>query len=226
MFPVLQHFGYHPASLSKMRFSSTFFVVIAAALMVQGTSLVNTHLDGREVETIASLSYKINKDNCYGAPVAPWKQGCSPGWYYGDHSPSSSLPWLKDGLVCLILDILDLGFLCPHGPLHTKPPKDDDGYEEVFSNYTGAVQSDGDYMTYGLVDTVQDCLSMCDSVKGCIFVNSYHDVNGKNGSPLLTCSLFSKCHTIVDADNRGGQTQPNGSIDYITDSAGYCNRTI
>ncbi|KAK0463452.1 uncharacterized protein EV420DRAFT_1089383 [Desarmillaria tabescens] len=214
-----------------MRFaSSTFFATIATvALAVQGVSLVNTHLDGRAVETVASLSAKINKDNCYGAPVAPWKPGCSPGWYYGDHPPSGSLPCLKDGLICLILEILDLGFLCPPPPpLHPTPPNNGGGYEEVFSNYTGAVQSEvpGDYLTYGLVDTVQDCMIMCNNIKECFFFNTYHDVHGKNGSPLLTCSLFSKCHTIADADNRGGQTQPDGTVDYITDSAGYCNGTI
>ncbi|KAJ7705464.1 hypothetical protein B0H17DRAFT_831034, partial [Mycena rosella] len=26
----------------------------------------------------------INKNNCYGAPIPPWKPGCSPGWYYGN----------------------------------------------------------------------------------------------------------------------------------------------
>ena len=51
---------------------------------------------------------------------------------------------------------------------------------------------------------------------------AYHDVNGKDGSPLLTCALFSKCHTAADADNRGGQTQPDGSVDFIINSDGYC----
>jgi hypothetical protein len=44
----------------------------------------------------------------------------------------------------------------------------------------------------------------------------------QNGSPQLTCALFSKCLTADSADNCGGQSQPDGSIDYITDSAGYC----
>ena len=68
---------------------------------------------------------------------------------------------------------------------------------------------------------------------------AYHDVNGKvrlpyfsyqhvpepslqNGSPLLTCALFKDCHTSSDAINYGGQTQPDGSVDYITDSDGWC----
>ncbi|PBK78922.1 hypothetical protein ARMSODRAFT_1011440 [Armillaria solidipes] len=207
-----------------MRVPFTFFAIIAAALTVHGASLVDRLLDGGDVETAASLHAKINEGNCYGAPVAPWKEGCSPGWYYGDYPPSSSLPCLKDSFVCFLLDLLDIGLSCPHGSLHTKPPNNDDSYTEVFCNYSGAVQSDGDYQTYGLVDTVQECMDMCDSVAGCTFINTYHDVNGKGGSTRLTCALFSKCHTTADADNRGGQTQPDGSVDYITDSAGYCKK--
>ncbi|KAK0435734.1 hypothetical protein EV421DRAFT_1716475 [Armillaria borealis] len=95
----------------------------------------------------------------------------------------------------------------------------------VFSNYTGAVQA-ADYLTFGLVDTVAACKDMCDSVEGCTFINPYHDVNGKDGSPLLPCSLFSKCHTKADADNFGGQTQPDGSVDFITDCAGFCKTVV
>lgn len=72
---------------------------------------------------------------------------------------------------------------------------------------------------------------------------AYHDVNGKvrawatffcivvdivsrnskGGSTQLTCSLFTKCHTNpADEDNFGGQTQPDGSIDFIIDSDGWC----
>jgi hypothetical protein len=51
---------------------------------------------------------------------------------------------------------------------------------------------------------------------------AYYDVNGKDGSPLLTCALFYYSHTAADADNRGGQTQPNGFVDYIIDSDGFC----
>ena len=86
-----------------------------------------------------------------------------------------------------------------------------------------------------------DCKEMCDNVAGCNFVNgkahsvvpmhilvakpsqlAYHDVNGKGGSTQLTCSLFSKCHDASTADNRGGQSQPNGSVDYITNSDAFC----
>ncbi|KAK0461959.1 uncharacterized protein EV420DRAFT_138145 [Desarmillaria tabescens] len=198
-----------------MRFFSTLFVTVATALTVRSAALNAT-----AAQVSSDLSVSLNKGNNYGAPIPPWKSGCSPGWYYGDHPDylQISVPWLKDSLICWLLDLLHLGFLCPNPP-HNPPAND--GYKQVFYNYTGAVQAD-DYLTYGLVDTVEGCKDMCNSVDGCNFINPYYDVNGKNGSPLLTCSLFTKCHGVEDADNFGGQTQPDGSIDYITDSAGYC----
>lgn len=51
---------------------------------------------------------------------------------------------------------------------------------------------------------------------------AYDDVNGKGGSTQLTCSLFTNCHNATDADNRGGQSQPNGSVDFIINSDGWC----
>ncbi|KAJ7900565.1 hypothetical protein B0H14DRAFT_2671143 [Mycena olivaceomarginata] len=104
---------------------------------------------------------------------------------------------------------------------HSSPPKGIPCLVDNFYNLECAAQDDS-YLTYGLVDTVADCQAMCDSVYGCTFINTYHDVNGKNGSTQLTCSLFSKCLTADSADNCAGQSQPDGSIDYITDSAGYC----
>ncbi|KJA19552.1 carbohydrate-binding module family 1 protein [Hypholoma sublateritium FD-334 SS-4] len=103
----------------------------------------------------------------------------------------------------------------------TAAPTPIDGYIETFDNITAAVQAD-DFLTFGLVETVADCMAMCDSVPGCTFVNSFHDVNGKGGSTDLTCSLFSFCHTTADADNAGGQSQPDGSIDFIINSDGWC----
>ncbi|KAF8890127.1 hypothetical protein BD779DRAFT_1671482 [Infundibulicybe gibba] len=82
----------------------------------------------------------------------------------------------------------------------------------------GATQA-SDFLTFGLVDTITDHVQLC---LGCNFVNTYHDVNGKGGSTQLTCSLFSLCHDASDADNRGGQSQPNGSVDFIIDSDGFC----
>ncbi|KAK0239418.1 hypothetical protein EDD85DRAFT_449279 [Armillaria nabsnona] len=210
-----------------MRFFSSLIVTVATAIVVRGAdSTTAAALNATEIQAMDALSVQFNRGNFYGAPLPPWVQGGKPGWYYGDHPERvppffPGLPWLKDGYLCWLLDFLYCGFHCPKPPHHPNPPPPKDGYKPVFSNYTGAVQA-ADYLTFGLVDTVAACKDMCDSVEGCIFINSYHDVNGKDGSPLLTCSLFSKCHTQADADNFGGQTQPDGSVDFITDSAGFC----
>jgi len=203
-----------------MRFTAP---LAAAALAISGV-VANPSLI-----TPRGLNYELNAANHYGAPLAPWEEGCEPGWYYGhDNNLFDDLVCLTDGLVCLILDLLPLDCLhCPHllPPPPNPPPVDCNGYTQTFSGLTGAIQApDGTnyYQTYGLVDTVTECESMCNAVAGCNFVNTYHDVNGKGGSTQLTCSLFTECLGTQYADNRGGQTEPNGSIDYITDSAGYC----
>ena len=53
-------------------------------------------------------------------------------------------------------------------------------------------------------------------------ISAYNDVNGKDGSTQLTCSLYAGCHTVAEATNVGGQTQPDGSINFIRNSDGYC----
>ncbi|KAK2462504.1 hypothetical protein APHAL10511_005474 [Amanita phalloides] len=89
-----------------------------------------------------------------------------------------------------------------------------DGYKQNFRNLNDAIEAP-DYLTYILVSTLDECLAKCDSIKGCKFANTYNDVHGKNGSPLITCSLYKHCHGAEDATNGGGQTQPDGSVDYI-----------
>lgn len=54
-------------------------------------------------------------------------------------------------IICAILELFPKFLHCPHKPPHNPPPSD--GYHQTFSNLTGATQA-GDYMTYGLVDTV------------------------------------------------------------------------
>ncbi|KAK0482717.1 hypothetical protein IW261DRAFT_1606535 [Armillaria novae-zelandiae] len=211
-----------------MLFFPTLLVTVVAAITVRGA--VNTAgLSSTDAKALVSLSSQLSESNSFNAPIAPWNQNGTPGWYYGDSPENipdafSDLLWLKDSHVCWLLSLLDTGFACPTAPFQQSLPPSTDGYSQLFSNYTGATQSP-DYMTYGLVDTVAACKDMCDSVTGCVFVNSYHDVNGKNGSPLLSCSLFTRCHTLVDAVNRGGQTEADGTIDFITNSDGYCAQT-
>ncbi|KAK7032612.1 hypothetical protein VNI00_012875 [Paramarasmius palmivorus] len=189
-----------------MRFTAIF---AAAAIFATGASAAETTSATTTATLTAQLGLTLTPANKYGAPIPPWKPGCKPGWYYGDHKDLLKIiiPWLKDS--CL---------KCPKPPHHPPP---NDGWTVTFENYDGATQAD-DYLTFGLVDTVDDCKAMCLGVDGCNFFNTYHDVNGKDGSPLLTCSLFAKCHDDSDATNKGGQTQPDGSVNYIADSAGYC----
>ncbi|KAK0211348.1 hypothetical protein DFS33DRAFT_373241 [Desarmillaria ectypa] len=210
----------HPSSTIMFSFS-TLLITVVAAITVHG-AVDTTSLSSTDAQALTDIGSQLNESNSYGAPIVPWEQNGTPGWYYGDSPDNipdfySNLPWLKDSYTCWLLTQLNNGFQCPGITLSS------DGYTQTFYNYTGATEA-VDYMTYGLVDTVADCKAMCDSVNGCVFVNSYHDVNGKNGSPLLTCSLFSHCHTLVDAINRGGQSQPDGSIDFVTNSDGYCKQ--
>ncbi|THV04986.1 hypothetical protein K435DRAFT_150244 [Dendrothele bispora CBS 962.96] len=190
----------------------------------------------------ANLEPHLISSNYYGAPIPPWKKGYHPGWYYGNSYDVAKhygfgfvFPYLKDVIICKLYDLLPSVFHCPgyqYPPFHPKPPppkypygvppppKGGDSWVQVFYGLDGAIEGD-DYLTYGLVDTVDDCKLMCTYVDRCSFINTYHDVYGKNGSPLLTCALFSGVHGSEDAINKGGQTQPGGSINFITDGAGY-----
>ncbi|KAF5348502.1 hypothetical protein D9756_009642 [Leucocoprinus leucothites] len=215
-----------------MRFTSLLTVAAAAVTSVRGVPTANT-VESRDISLSLNLGglfngFDLSSANHYGAPSPPWVHGSKPGWYYGPHPGNHpTLPCLG-GLICKILDLIPFIIHCPHEypnpptyPPGNPPPSD--GYTPTFNNITAAVQAD-DYMTFGLVETVVDCKAMCNSVDGCGFVNTYHDVNGKDGSPLLTCSLFKGCHGPEDADNKGGQTQPDGSVDFIINSDGYCKQ--
>ncbi|KIL59823.1 hypothetical protein M378DRAFT_969176 [Amanita muscaria Koide BX008] len=153
-------------------------------------------------------------DHRFGASIPPWNSGAHPGWYFGKDFDRHPDLFGFTPSTCRILDAVTIGLRCPRGlplaPFH--------GYLETFSNLNGATQA-SDYITFGLVDTIAHCISMCNNVQGCGFVNTYHDVNGKKGSPLLTCSLFKKCHNASDATNHGGQNR-----DQITKSYGWCKK--
>ncbi|KAL7420360.1 hypothetical protein Q5752_005330 [Cryptotrichosporon argae] len=87
----------------------------------------------------------------------------------------------------------------------------------------GAAAQDASYMTYTLANTVDDCLAACDDIEGCVFVNTYYDLNPSESdlpkhSGVLTCAMFSACVPTSENDNWGGQDDPN----YITESNGYC----
>ncbi|KAF9526070.1 hypothetical protein CPB83DRAFT_858613 [Crepidotus variabilis] len=199
-----------------MRFS-TLFAVTALA--------VSSVFAEPQLSLTALIGFNVDVNNHYGAPYPPWVPGALPGWYYGDHPelfPGTPLFCLLKWF-CAILQLFPGALHCPsHHQI--PPPVPNDGYTQTFHNLTGATQA-SDYITFGLVDTVADCKAMCNSVSGCGFANTYHDVNGKNGSPQLTCSLFTTCHGASDATNTGGQSQPDGTIDYITNSDGWCKST-
>lgn len=115
----------------------------------------------------------------------------------------------------------------------------EDGYQLTFNNYatvadTGvyagqvvgaAIIDNANYLTYGLSDTAEGCLPVCDQVSGCAFVNAYidhgdlteGDMGGKY-SGAYTCALYSICESTTAATNYGGQNDPS----YITDSSGWC----
>ncbi|KAJ3728135.1 hypothetical protein DFJ43DRAFT_1156704 [Lentinula guzmanii] len=186
---------------------------------------------------VASLS----ASNHHGAPHPPEFAASKPGWYYGDDPGSADgLPWLKDHDLCATLAHTPRSLRCPSvvpkatktihrrsadpAPTPTPTPPTTPTYTTVFSGLTASIVGNT-YITYGLVDTVADCQALCDTVSQCVFVNSYHDVNGQNGSPLLTCSLYASVYTAADATNYGGQYQPDGTYDYITDSDGYSLNT-
>ncbi|KAJ7064964.1 hypothetical protein C8F01DRAFT_1128939 [Mycena amicta] len=205
-----------------MRFSTIFaaFGVLASGVTAQNTSfLVSSDSIGNALLLVPPH---------YNSPNPPWVAGSQPGWYYGQGSPPEGILCILQGLFCEILELLPFCLHCPKPPPppppHKPPPPPE--YTPTFYNLTCASQ-DSSFQTFGLVDTVADCEAMCDTVPGCTFVNAYHDNNdaGKGDSPLLTCSLFTQCLDASTADNCAGQGQPNGGVDFITDSGGYCKKT-
>ncbi|KAF7342626.1 Fruit-body specific protein a [Mycena sanguinolenta] len=204
-----------------MRFTTVFSALVVTATSVAATATYSS--------ASVALAGGFTKNNCYGAPIPPWKSGHHPGWYYGSSSAPKGISSLDSvrlhSFFCKLLSLFPHGYHCPSPPPppppHSPPPPPPYTQVEGFYNLDCAAQ-DGSYLTYGLVDTVDDCYNMCASVSDCTFFNTYHDVNGKDGSSQLTCSLFSECLTSASADNCGGQTQSDGSVDYITDSTGYC----
>ncbi|TFK69799.1 hypothetical protein BDN72DRAFT_767578 [Pluteus cervinus] len=199
-----------------------FTPLLATTFLTVSSVSANFNIASLNINTL--VGNDLGPDNKYGAPIAPWLPNHKPGWYIG-HSPTHypELPCLR-GFICRVLAFFPFHLQCPT-PLPPPPPPPtpppSDGYHQTFSNLTGATQA-ADYLTFGLVDTVADCKAMCNGVTGCDFVNTYHDVNGKGGSTQLTCSLFSQCHDASDADNVGGQTQADGTVDFITNSDGFC----
>lgn len=122
-------------------------------------------------------------------------------------------------------------------PYSTPEPTCHDQYQKVFDNLTTvadsgiymgqvvgvAILGDQDYLTYGLADTPEQCLQACTDTAGCVFVNSYLDVEDDDTddprhSGKYTCALYKGCKGVEQARNFGGQNDPN----LIRESNGYC----
>ncbi|KAK7453410.1 hypothetical protein VKT23_011675 [Stygiomarasmius scandens] len=98
-----------------------------------------------------------------------------------------------------------------------KPPV----FEVVFQNLTAAISAPG-FLTFSLVDTVAECEAFCTTVEGCVFLNAFNDVHGKGNSTALTCSVYDACHNATEATNVGGQTEPDGTVNFIRNSTAEC----
>ncbi|KAH0579785.1 hypothetical protein H2248_002620 [Termitomyces sp. 'cryptogamus'] len=165
-----------------MRFNPLFAVTSLAITGVIANPLTIN------VDTTTLFNKDLSADNHYGAPIPPWAPNHKPGWYYGTSNLCQDLLCLNE-IICSILNLLPLNYLhCPAQPLHN-PSSTGDGYTQTFSGLTGAIEAN-DYLTYGLVDTVAgmlylgryvtllihlvvlECKAMCNSVSGCVFVNS------------------------------------------------------
>ncbi|KAJ3812463.1 hypothetical protein F5876DRAFT_63947 [Lentinula aff. lateritia] len=213
---------------------------VLLALLFTTPSLSRFISRSDDSESTEAIVASLSASNHHGAPFPPGSFGSRAGWYYGDDPSSSSvdgLPWMKDKDLCAVLKRSPDAIQCPtvkskptktYGrrsaaitdPTPTVTPTPIPSYTTEFSGLDGSIEGSG-YITYGLVDTNTDCETFCNSVSNCIFFNSYYDVHGKDESPKLTCSLYSVTHTAADATNKGGQTQPDGFVDYISNSSGY-----
>ncbi|KAK7034618.1 hypothetical protein VNI00_012259 [Paramarasmius palmivorus] len=99
-----------------------FFTIVAPGLaFVSGVfSATNAGLQ-------AYIGGTLSKDNHYGAPIPPWKQGCYPGWYFGNHHDWTGgyVPWLKDEPeqhLCGWLEQIPWCLKCPNHPPPPPPP--------------------------------------------------------------------------------------------------------
>jgi hypothetical protein len=113
------------------------------------------------------------------------------------------------------------------------------GYDEVFTGSgTGPTDRDASiqgtaYLTYTVVSNatydVTDCLSYCDSVADCVFVNLYYEFNNElldfvfSQQSNLKCALYGDVHTAAEKTNFGGQQSypAPGPLTYIQDSSGW-----
>ncbi|KAH6919122.1 hypothetical protein BKA70DRAFT_1024246, partial [Coprinopsis sp. MPI-PUGE-AT-0042] len=188
------------------------------AMLTFGIASVAAQATSVDLDPFNIYGKDLSRDNNFGAPVRPWDGG-KPAWYFGQYAGKvPHLPSLS-GPICQVLRLFPHYIQCPTAPLPNSRVQE--GYTQTFFNLTAATQGDV-YLTFGLVDSISECKAMCNTIQGCKFVNTYRDVNGKDGSPLLTCSLYTQCYGPEAATNTGGQSQSNGSLNFIINSDGWC----
>ena len=152
------------------------------------------------------------------APPSPLLQ---PTWDNGDLN-FCSFSWAKNFTCCKKST--------PTPPPSTTPTSPSSpclsGYTTAFKDYTttpttgyyagkagtGAATIDNEnYLTYGLVDSVQDCIAICNSINNCNFINVYQelesDVKDSYSPGKLTCAAFKACSGTEKATNYGGQSE-------------------
>ncbi|TFK60273.1 hypothetical protein BDN72DRAFT_850675 [Pluteus cervinus] len=110
-------------------------------------------------------------------------------------------------------------------------------FEEVFGGTAVAPNDPKDrdaaiegagFLTFELVDSLQECFDFCDGIDGCVFVNAFDEFNDPNSpQPAHKCSAYSQVHGAEDKTNFGGQLlDPALGLTFIQDSVGFAAREI
>ncbi|KAF8140732.1 hypothetical protein K438DRAFT_1995720 [Mycena galopus ATCC 62051] len=105
------------------------------------------------------------------------------------------------------------------------PPPPPPGYSYGYYDLNCATEEwpPQDYITYGIVDGLQSCATMCSNILDCVFANCYHDNNASKNTTLFTCAMFTVVTSIANATNCGNQNQGTGALTSISDSTAIIN---
>ncbi|KIJ33759.1 hypothetical protein M422DRAFT_182877 [Sphaerobolus stellatus SS14] len=94
------------------------------------------------------------------------------------------------------------------------------------------------YLTYTVVPNstynVDACLSFCNTVPGCVFVNLYYKFNNElldfvfNEQSNLKCAAYADIHTAAEKTNFGGQQSypAPGPLTFIQQSSGFAAKAL
>lgn len=84
-----------------MRFHTILSVV---AIVISG--VVSTPV---EIDLSSILGANLGSSNSYGAPLAPWKHGSIPGWYYGNYPERHKDIRCLKGVRCSLYNLINSG---------------------------------------------------------------------------------------------------------------------